>query len=121
MKLINFSSLKPDKQFKEKTAVISKTTSPIWNAQFHIPLNQPMEDSSLQMIVYHKDKLSGNTVLGACRLNLGPAHAVVDAHGAALRPPMWMDATNKECDIWRRAIDNSEAWVDDTIMLRPGL
>lgn len=103
--------MQPNKQFQQKTSVISKTTSPEWNYNTRLELLQPMEESSLQLTVCHKEKLKGSTSLGVCRLNLGP-------EGGNLK---WMDASGAEKAIWQSALDAPFQWVDWSLPLRPGV
>lgn len=103
--------MQPDKQFRQKTSIISKTTSPEWNYNTRLELRQPMEESGLQFSVCNKEKLQGSTSLGGCRLNLG-------SEAGNLK---WMDACGAEKAIWKSALDSPFQWVDYSIQLRPGV
>ena len=72
---------------------------------------QPIEESSLQFTVWHKDKLQGSTLLGGCRINLGPAAGTAK----------WMDATGMEKALWQAAIDSPGQWIDQSLQLRASL
>lgn len=105
-----YRMMHPDKQFRQKTSVISKSSNPQWNTNIRMQLYQPMDESGLQLTIYHRDKLQGSTFLGGVRLNLGPS---------VERSQSWMDATNAEMELWDAAIASPDSWVDGSIPLRP--
>nr|XP_039266699.1 synaptotagmin-like protein 4 isoform X1 [Styela clava] len=103
--------LQPDKQFRQKTPVIPKNASPEWNYNIRMQLYQPMEESGLQLSIWHRDKLQGSTFLGGSRLNLGKA----------VGEQKWLDAEGVERELWLSAINSPDQWVDGKLSLRPSM
>lgn len=69
-----FSYLLPDKgrSNKQKTPVVKKTTSPVWNHSFvydDVTL-QELAERSLELTVWDHDRLASNEFLGGVRFSL---------------------------------------------------
>ncbi|GLH10864.1 Protein kinase C, brain isozyme [Gryllus bimaculatus] len=112
------SYLLPDKgrSSKQKTPVIRRTCSPVWNHSFvyeDVSL-QELSERSLELTVWDHDRLASNEFLGGVRFNLGTGKH----YGKCVD---WMDATGKEMTLWQSMLERPNFWVEGCLALRPTL
>lgn len=112
------SYLLPDKtrSSKQKTPVIKRTNSPVWNFTFvyeDISLAE-LSERALELTIWDHDRLASNEFLGGVRFSLGNGKH----NGRAVE---WMDSTGKELSLWQNMINRPNFWVEGALVLRPSL
>uniref|UniRef100_A0A182N9L0 C2 domain-containing protein n=1 Tax=Anopheles dirus TaxID=7168 RepID=A0A182N9L0_9DIPT len=112
------SYLLPDKNrsSKQKTPVIKRTNSPVWNYTFvyeDVSLAE-LSERALELTIWDHDRLASNEFLGGVRFSLGNGK-----HNG--RPVEWMDSTGKELSLWQNMINRPNFWVEGALVLRPSL
>ncbi|XP_058178369.1 uncharacterized protein LOC131294341 [Anopheles ziemanni] len=112
------SYLLPDKNrsSKQKTPVIKRTNSPVWNFTFvyeDISLAE-LSERALELTIWDHDRLASNEFLGGVRFSLGNGKH----NGRAVE---WMDSTGKELSLWQNMINRPNFWVEGALVLRPSL
>ncbi|XP_052859648.1 uncharacterized protein LOC128266899 [Anopheles cruzii] len=112
------SYLLPDKNrsSKQKTPVIKRTNSPIWNYTFvyeDVSLAE-LSERALELTIWDHDRLASNEFLGGVRFSLGNGKH----NGRAVE---WMDSTGKELSLWQNMINRPNFWVEGALVLRPSL
>ncbi|XP_053666608.1 uncharacterized protein LOC128715721 [Anopheles marshallii] len=112
------SYLLPDKNrsSKQKTPVIKRTNSPVWNYTFvyeDVSLAE-LSERALELTIWDHDRLASNEFLGGVRFSLGNGKH----NGRAVE---WMDSTGKELSLWQNMINRPNFWVEGALVLRPSL
>uniref|UniRef100_A0AAG5D1S2 C2 domain-containing protein n=1 Tax=Anopheles atroparvus TaxID=41427 RepID=A0AAG5D1S2_ANOAO len=112
------SYLLPDKNrsSKQKTPVIKRTNSPVWNFTFvyeDVSLAE-LSERALELTIWDHDRLASNEFLGGVRFSLGNGKY-------AGRAVEWMDSTGKELSLWQNMINRPNFWVEGALVLRPSL
>lgn len=112
------SYLLPDKNrsSKQKTPVVKRSNSPVWNYTFiyeDISLAE-LSERGLELTIWDHDRLASNEFLGGVRFSLGTGK-----HGG--RTVDWMDSTGKELSLWQNMINRPNFWVEGALVLRPSL
>ncbi|XP_053397825.1 uncharacterized protein LOC123552334 isoform X2 [Mercenaria mercenaria] len=104
------------KSSKQKTAVIKKDCSPVWNHTFVFEDVTLMElrERCLELTIWDYEKLASNDFLGGVRLNLGTGVS----GGKAVD---WMDARGEEMSMWQAMLDRPNVWIDGALILRPNM
>ncbi|XP_058267096.1 synaptotagmin-like protein 2 isoform X2 [Hemibagrus wyckioides] len=107
-------SILPDSHQKkrQKTRVVKRTTNPVFNHTMVYEGLRPedLRDTCVELTVWSHDRLS-NHFLGGTRLNLGTGKS----HGTEVK---WMDSNSAESALWRRMIESTNQWVEETVPLR---
>ncbi|KAJ9595826.1 hypothetical protein L9F63_012981, partial [Diploptera punctata] len=111
------SYLLPDKgrSSKQKTPVLRRTCSPVWNYTFmydDVSL-QELSERSLELTVWDHDRLASNEFLGGHAISVFRKH-----YGKTVD---WMDATGKEVTLWQQMLERPNFWVEGCLTLRPSL
>ncbi|XP_058811667.1 synaptotagmin-like protein 4 isoform X2 [Topomyia yanbarensis] len=112
------SYLLPDKNrsSKQKTPVMKRSNSPVWNYTFiyeDVALSE-LSERALELTLWDHDRLASNEFLGGVRFSLGTGkHA-----GKSVD---WMDSTGKELSLWQSMINRPNFWVEGALVLRPSL
>ncbi|XP_076818877.1 synaptotagmin-like protein 4 isoform X2 [Clavelina lepadiformis] len=99
-------SLLPGKESRKKTVVVEGGNDPVWNVTFRLPLNRKVEQSGVQVTVWHKS--SGTKppeLLGGIRL--------VSKLVAYMTSP-----TAEEELFWNQVCDSPGLWIDKSVGLR---
>lgn len=104
------------KSSKHKTPVVKKSVNPSWNHTFTYSGLQPndLNNVCLELTVWDKESLSSNVFLGGVRLNIGTGLS----YGNEVD---WMDSQGEEQRLWQRMLDQPEASVESTLMLRSSM
>ncbi|XP_041115031.1 synaptotagmin-like protein 5 isoform X2 [Polyodon spathula] len=104
------------KSSKHKTPVVKKSVNPTWNHTFTYSGLQPsdLNNMCLELTVWDKESLSSNIFLGGVRLNIGTGLS----YGNEVD---WMDSQGEEQRLWQRMLDQPEAYVESTLMLRSSM
>ncbi|MBN3274542.1 SYTL5 protein, partial [Polyodon spathula] len=104
------------KSSKHKTPVVKKSVNPSWNHTFTYSGLQPsdLNNVCLELTVWDKESLSSNVFLGGVRLNVGTGLS----YGNEVD---WMDSQGEEQRLWQRMLDQPEACVESTLMLRSSM
>ncbi|KAK6485491.1 synaptotagmin-like protein 5 [Huso huso] len=104
------------KSSKHKTPVVKKSVNPSWNHTFTYSGLQPndLNNVCLELTVWDKESLSSNVFLGGVRLNIGTGLS----YGNEVD---WMDSQGEEQRLWQRMLDQPEAFVESTLMLRSSM
>ncbi|KAK3550421.1 hypothetical protein QTP86_025154 [Hemibagrus guttatus] len=107
-------SILPDSHQKkrQKTRVVKRTTNPVFNHTMVYEGFRPedLRDTCVELTVWNHDRLS-NHFIGGTRLNLGTGKS----HGSEVK---WMDSNSAESALWRRMIESTNQWIEETIPLR---
>ncbi|XP_050391699.1 synaptotagmin-like protein 4 isoform X4 [Patella vulgata] len=110
--------LLPDKHKsgKQKTPVVKKNCSPVWNYLFVFDdvLLDDLPERSLELTIWDHDTLSSNDFLGGIRFNLG-----MGIHEG--KPVEWMDGRGEEIAIWQCMLDRPNTWIDACVNLRASM
>ncbi|XP_058886074.1 synaptotagmin-like protein 5 isoform X1 [Acipenser ruthenus] len=104
------------KSSKHKTPVVKKSVNPSWNHTFTYSGLQPndLNNVCLELTVWDKESLSSNVFLGGVRLNIGTGLS----YGNEVD---WMDSQGEEQHLWQCMLDQPEAFVESTLMLRSSM
>ncbi|RXN00173.1 Synaptotagmin-like protein 5 [Acipenser ruthenus] len=104
------------KSSKHKTPVVKKSVNPSWNHTFTYSGLQPndLNNVCLELTIWDKESLSSNVFLGGVRLNIGTGLS----YGNEVD---WMDSQGEEQRLWQRMLDQPEASVESTLMLRSSM
>lgn len=134
-----FSYLLPDKNrsSKQKTPVVKRSNSPVWNYTFiyeDVSLAE-LSERALELTIWDHDRLASNEFLGGVRFSLATGKllsmleclhetnrfstAFLGKHNG--RPVDWMDSTGKELSLWQNMINRPNFWVEGALVLRPSL
>ncbi|KAK1169776.1 synaptotagmin-like protein 5 isoform X2 [Acipenser oxyrinchus oxyrinchus] len=105
-----------NKSSKHKTPVVKKSVNPSWNHTFTYSGLQPndLNNVCLELTVWDKESLSSNVFLGGVRLNIGTGLS----YGNEVD---WMDSQGEEQRLWQRMLEQPEASVESTLMLRSSM
>ncbi|XP_060603579.1 synaptotagmin-like protein 4 isoform X4 [Ruditapes philippinarum] len=104
------------KSSKQKTAVVKKDCSPVWNHTFifeDVTLTE-LRERCLELTIWDYEKLASNDFLGGVRLNLGSG-----VSGG--KQVDWMDARGEEMSMWQAMLDRPNFWIDGALILRPNM
>lgn len=112
------SYLLPDKNrsSKQKTPVVKRANSPVWNYTFiyeDVSLAE-LSERALELTIWDHDRLASNEFLGGVRFSLATGK-----HNG--RSVDWMDSTGKELSLWQNMINRPNFWVEGALVLRPSL
>ncbi|XP_027006246.2 synaptotagmin-like protein 2 isoform X2 [Tachysurus fulvidraco] len=97
---------------RQKTRVVKRTTNPVFNHTMVYEGLRPedLRETCVELTVWDHDRLS-NRFIGGTRLNLGTGKS----HSTDVK---WMDSNASESALWRRMIESTNEWVEETIPLR---
>nr|XP_055052276.1 uncharacterized protein sytl2b isoform X2 [Misgurnus anguillicaudatus] len=100
------------KKSRQKTRVLKKTTSPMFNHTMVYDgfRAEDLKEACIELTVWDRDRLA-NHLLGGLRLGMGTGKS----YGALVS---WMDSTPEEVDLWRRMMEAPNEWVEDILPLR---
>ncbi|XP_065137402.1 uncharacterized protein sytl2b [Paramisgurnus dabryanus] len=100
------------KKSRQKTRVLKKTTSPMFNHTMVYDgfRAEDLKEACIELTVWDRDRLA-NHLLGGLRLGMGTGKS----YGALVS---WMDSTPEEVDLWRRMMESPSEWVEDILPLR---
>lgn len=138
--LIDSSYLLPtnNRSSKQKTPVCRKTVSPRWEHTLRwddVTLTD-LASFSLELTVWDHDRVPGrhSECLGGARFNLGTGNYSIARKKREIdnrwlqnwnilgkhrgRVVAWMDASEKEINLWQQMLDRPNFWVEGSVYLR---
>ncbi|XP_060751687.1 synaptotagmin-like protein 2 isoform X4 [Tachysurus vachellii] len=97
---------------RQKTRVVKRTANPVFNHTMVYEGLRPedLRETCVELTVWDHDRLS-NHFIGGTRLNLGTGKS----HNTDVK---WMDSNAAESALWRRMIESTNEWVEETLPLR---